>query len=80
MTECCVCRRYYGAHSPVDKMHHIRTLAAGTKVRAKAPKIPLCEAHHTGIYGIHTLGRKTWELMYGLETSYLEDANDLQKS
>lgn len=67
---CCVCRKFHHEWSPAE-IHHVRRLAT-SKRRKDAPVIPLCFNHHRGIYGIHTLGRATWEQLYGLETNYIE--------
>ena len=34
--------------------------------RSNADVIPLCPEHHTGKTGVHGLGRKAFELTYGL--------------
>jgi len=56
----------YGEGSPAV-IHHIRR--AGK--RSNAPVIPLCPEHHTGNSGIHGLGRKRFESVYGLTEEYL---------
>ena len=41
--------------------------------------IPLCMHHHTGRAGIHTLGVRTWEALYGWQCDWLDLlAEDLQ--
>jgi hypothetical protein len=64
---CCVCHRFYGVHSPAT-IHHVRSY--GGK-RDLAPVIPLCHLHHQGEQGIHHLGKKAWERIYGEQESYL---------
>jgi len=51
----------YGEGTP-SEIHHIRR--AGK--RDKAPVIPLCTEHHRGNAGIHGLGRKAFERIYGI--------------
>lgn len=64
---CYVCRHHYGVYSkPV--IHHVRRLATSKK-RDRAPKIPLCSAHHAGHgvgVSIHD-GRESWEANFGSE-------------
>lgn len=55
------------------QIHH---LVGGCRrgVSQKAPDeqtIPLCQHHHTGAEGVHTLGVKTWEAHYGTQESML---------
>jgi len=44
------------------ELHHIRR----TGRRSTAPVIPLCPEHHRGNTGIHGLGRKAFERIYGI--------------
>lgn len=43
----------------------------GTK-NADALCIPLCEHHHTGAEGIHSIGVLTWEAKYGTQAEMLD--------
>jgi len=52
------------------EMHHIGTGAGGKKNHDK--QIPLCNNHHVGKRGIHTIGRKIWQAEYGTEETHLE--------
>lgn len=59
---CILCIRLgYGDGTPAE-IHHIRR--AGK--RSNAPVIPLCPIHHRGNEGIHGMGRKAFERIYGL--------------
>ena len=39
--------------------------------------LPLCFAHHRGLQGIHTVGRKRWVNNYGTEQSMLDKIDAL---
>lgn len=54
----------------IASIHHLGTGAGGRKDHDKV--IPLCWAHHQGSDGIHTLGRKVWQVIYGNEEELLE--------
>lgn len=70
----CILCRYLGFGETPSHIHHIRR--AGK--RATAPVIPLCPAHHTGNIGIHGMGRKTFEKVYGItEEELLEQVTRL---
>jgi hypothetical protein len=60
---CSVCR----ATDP--EIHHCGTGGGGRKDHLKV--IPLCNFHHRGPQGIHTLSRKVWEPLYGTEAEHL---------
>jgi hypothetical protein len=34
--------------------------------------LPLCERHHQGQDGVHTIGVRTWELLYGAQADWLD--------
>ena len=58
---CSLCNRLgFGATPP--ELHHIRR--AGK--RSNAPVIPLCPYHHRGNGGIHGMGRRAFEKVYGV--------------
>lgn len=46
-------------------VHHAETGAGGRKDHMKV--LPLCYHHHQGDQGIHTLGRRRWQAIYGTE-------------
>jgi Recombination enhancement, RecA-dependent nuclease len=58
---CILCLTVLGYEDSPAVIHHIRR--AGK--RSTSPIIPLCVCHHTGEYGIHTLGRKAFERKFG---------------
>lgn len=60
---CIVCNNI-----PVD-IHHAGTGMGGRRDHMKV--LPLCQRHHTGIDGIHTVGRKIFALAYGTENELL---------
>jgi hypothetical protein len=66
---CSVC----GESNP--QIHHCFTGGGGRKDHDKI--IPLCEYHHVGAMGIHTLGRKKWQAEYGSEEELLIKAERL---
>lgn len=63
------------------QIHHL----IGLKYRGIAQKaddkytIPLCQKHHIGEFGIHTLGIKTWEKRFGTQEELLVKANYIIK-
>jgi len=67
---CCICCR-------PAQIHHL----FGSKFRGMGQKagdeftIPLCMDHHTGAFGIHSLGMRAWEGMYDLQSIFLERVN-----
>ena len=70
---CSLCRHLGYGESP-PQLHHIRR--AGK--RDNAPVIPLCFAHHTGDLGIHGMGRRKFENVYGItEEELLKQTLDL---
>lgn len=65
---CAICR------NPYVHIHHCGTGAGGRKNHDFV--LPLCEAHHTGKEGIHSLGRKKWQALYGTEQELLDKLLD----
>lgn len=51
-------------------IHHALTGAGGRKDHDKV--LPLCYYHHQGPHGIHFMGRKKWQSIYGDEKDLLE--------
>ncbi len=51
-------------------VHHAGTGAGGRKDHMKV--LPLCETHHTGKLGIHTIGRRAWQARFGTESELLQ--------
>jgi hypothetical protein len=67
---CCICKM------PTE-IHHL----VGFKYRGMGQKatddntIPLCVHHHRGSQGIHHLGTRSWEKVYGEQEHYLKKIN-----
>lgn len=70
---CSLCR-YLELGATPPELHHIRR--AGK--RDNAPVIPLCPYHHRGNGGIHGMGRRAFERVYGItEEELLEQTLEL---
>lgn len=55
------------------EVHHIRD-GTGMAMRASHQEtIPLCFRHHRGEQGIHTLGTRKWEGVYGKQRDLLRE-------
>jgi len=63
---CSLCRELGYGETPAE-LHHIRR----TSKRSNAPVIPLCREHHRGNSGLHGLGRRSFEVRYGITEEYL---------
>jgi len=57
------------------EIHHCETGMGGRKNHDRC--IPLCATHHRGEHGIHTIGRKQWQAVYGTEQDYMKRINNL---
>ncbi len=58
----------------VVEIHHCGTGAGGRKDHSKT--IGLCFHHHSGLwFGIHSVGREKWQLMFGTENELLAKTN-----
>lgn len=66
---CIVCLRKLKVYSPAS-IHHALTGGGGRKDETKV--LPLCPRHHVGKDGIHALGRKKWQSIYGTEQELLD--------
>jgi len=65
---CILCIEHLGKYGTPAEMHHIRRSGK----RSNAPVIPLCPTHHRfSNTSIHALGRKSFELKFGLTEEYL---------
>lgn len=75
---CIVCRIKTGFITP-GSIHHL----TGLKYRATGKKaddkhtICLCHFHHQGAHGIHHLGARRWEKMFGEQTWLLAVSNEI---
>lgn len=57
---CLVGRRHGGCQGRIN-LHHV---AEGSSVRSVWALVPLCEEHHTGGSGLHTMGTKKFVARY----------------
>ena len=65
---CILCIEHLGKYGTPAEMHHIRRSGK----RSNALVIPLCPTHHRfSNTSIHGLGRKSFELKFGLTEEYL---------
>lgn len=55
------------------QIHHAFTGAGGRKDHDKF--LVLCHLHHQGVLGIHHLGRKRWQAMFGSEQELMDKQN-----
>lgn len=55
---CVVCRRLHGHYQPA----HIHHVAAGSGLRSNFSVAGLCEEHHTGATGFHTMRKQFLKL------------------
>ncbi len=73
---CVVCRNIGCGESPSEVHHLIGIQFKGLSQRASHQQtIPLCPEHHRGNHGIHHMGRKPWESVYGTQESLLDQVN-----
>ena len=76
---CSVCRTQWGIYTPAV-IHHALGLENGRMIGRKAPDdktLPLCVEHHSGFLGIHRLGKREWETMFGSQAWHIEECNRL---
>lgn len=52
-------------------VHHIRTGMGMSQRATHYQTIPLCYNHHQGSDGIHVIGTRTWQKLYGTEIELL---------
>ena len=75
---CCVCRIHHHVFTEAA-IHHL----TGIKYRAIGKKasdehtVPLCLNHHQGAQGIHTIGMRPWERMFGTQEYLLGYCDEL---
>lgn len=76
---CMACRRIYGPHAPGPvTLHHKRAGSGGWGKGDYRTLIPLCDRHHQGAEGVHTLGTKGFPKYHGFsEADLLADALEL---
>lgn len=69
---CAICvrlgyQRNDSANYPISSAHHARTGAGAGRKNPDEWTIPLCPAHHQyGEAALHVMGRKAWELRFGV--------------
>ena len=74
---CIVCKNHHHIFSPCC-IHHL----TGIKFRRAGKKandshtIWLCPSHHQGRLGIHHMGMRAWEELFGTQESLLEQTNE----
>lgn len=51
---------------------HHKTGAGMAKKASDYDTMPLCNDHHTGKNGIHTMGVETWEAKYGTQDDLIK--------
>ena len=62
---CAICRRMGFGATPAE-VHHQRTGTGAGQRASHFDTCPLCVEHHRGQTGIHGLGRKLFEMEYGV--------------
>lgn len=73
---CIVCRNLGHGPTPSEVHHLIGHPWKGLSQRASHQEtIPLCPEHHRGNQGIHGMGRRAWEAVYGSQADLLEQVN-----
>lgn len=73
---CIVCRNLGHGPTPSEVHHLIGHQFKGLSQRASHQQtIPLCPEHHRGNQGIHGMGRRAWEAVYGDQSDLLEQTN-----
>lgn len=74
---CAICRRLGHGITPAC-VHHQRTGIGMGKRASDFNVIPLCHEHHQGMTGIHGMGRKAFERLYGVtEVDLVAETKDL---
>lgn len=74
---CMVCLKLHGPHEPGPvELHHLRS--GGWGKGNYLTLIPLCINHHRGKEGVHGMGTKAWERVYGTQQEFLDMAKAWQ--
>lgn len=74
---CMICR-LLGYDDTPAMVHHCRTGVGMGRKASDTETIPLCYHHHQGAEGLHTLGRRAWERLFGVtELELLEKTRAL---
>ena len=61
----------------MPEIHHAMTGMGGRKNHDLV--LPLCYLHHRGAQGIHFMGRKAWQKIYGTEQELLDKLGRLMQ-
>jgi hypothetical protein len=61
---CAVCTHCLGINDTPSVVHHVR-VDHGWGRSSHTETIPLCPEHHTGMTGVHSMGRAEFAQMYG---------------
>jgi len=62
----CVICRILGLGRTPPHLHHPRTGVGAARRAPDDDVIPLCPEHHQGTTGLHGMGRKAFERLYGV--------------
>lgn len=74
---CILCRRL-GYHDTPAVIHHIRDGQGMGQRASHYETIPLCPEHHAGKTGLHGMGVKSFERVYGVtERELLEEVRGM---
>ena len=74
---CRLCARLGYGESPAE-VHHQRTGTGAGKRASHRRTVGLCPAHHRGPQGLHGLGRRAFERIYGVtEIELIEEVRTL---
>jgi hypothetical protein len=71
---CIICRIEILLINEYVSIHHID---GRTKKGCHMKVLPLCFPHHQGIMGIHTLGVRKWESLFGKQEDLLKQCNKI---
>lgn len=56
-------------------VHHMRTGKGMGQRASHYETFPLCHYHHQGSMGIHHMGTKAWQAMFGRELDFVNEVN-----
>ena len=74
---CVLCRRLGYRDTPAE-IHHPRTGQGMSQRASHFEAVPLCREHHQGDTGVHGLGRRAFERVYGCtERELLAEVREL---
>ncbi len=74
---CVLCRRLGYGETPAE-IHHPRTGQGMSQRASHFDAVPLCYPHHRGDDGLHGMGRRAFERVYGVtEAELLAEVREL---